>query len=311
MRMKDVCARTGLTDRAVRLYIENGLLQPNEEINYAGRRTIHFSEDDVSTLEAITTLRKADFSIVDIREMQKTPSNIHSILDLHRHKIAEDIENKQQILQKLSSINVTEPLNYTEIAKSLRESASRNNLPKEDSRMNFKDFQQIIKNRSYSVIAFAMLLIGIITLTPIFLKTAFADEKIATGGGYDITYTFTWEHFLENILLFGAYICMIAAAILLFSHIVCGKRNILIVANMLCILFIAIILFLPDNISQNLYRYEFFSYRQSFMWHLLYNASASFDIFIKCLKYIPATTAVILTIIGIIKHKEIKSEIDT
>ena len=95
MRMKDVCARTGLTDRAVRLYIENGLLQPNEEINYAGRRTIHFSEDDVSTLEAITTLRKADFSIVDIREMQKTPSNIHSILDLHRHKIAEDIENNR------------------------------------------------------------------------------------------------------------------------------------------------------------------------------------------------------------------------
>lgn len=236
MRMKDVCARTGLTDRAVRLYIENGLLFPNEEINYAGRRTIHFSENDVYTLEAIATLRKADFSIVDIREMQETPSNIHSILDLHRQKLAEDIENKQQILQNLSSINVTEPLDYTEIAKSLRKSASRNTLPKEDSRMNFKDFQQIIKNRIYSVIAFALLLIGIITLTPIFFKTAFADTKIAAGGGYDITYSFTWERFLDNILLLGAYLCMIAAPILLFSHIVSGKRNILIAGNLLCIL---------------------------------------------------------------------------
>ena len=310
MRMKDVCARTGLTDRAVRLYIENGLLHPNEESNYAGRKTIHFSEDDVSALEAIATLRKADFSIVDIKEMQKTPGNIHSILNLHRHKLAEDIENKQQILQNLSTIDVKEPLDYTEIAKLLRKSASGNNLPKEDSSMNFKDFQQIIKNRSYSVIAFAMLLVGIILLTPIFLKTAFAGEKIATGGGYDIFYTFTWERIIGNVLLIGAYLCMIAAAILLFSHIVNGKRPVLIAANLLCILFIAIMVLLPINISQNLYRYEFLSYRHSFMWHILYDASASFDVFIRCLKYIPATASVILTAIGIIKHKDVMPNID-
>ncbi len=63
MRMKDVLARTGLTDRAVRLYIENGLLSPRQESNYAGRKSIDFSEEDVETLEVIATLRKSGFSL--------------------------------------------------------------------------------------------------------------------------------------------------------------------------------------------------------------------------------------------------------
>ena len=36
MQIKEVTARTGLTDRAIRLYIENGLVRPRQEFNYAG-----------------------------------------------------------------------------------------------------------------------------------------------------------------------------------------------------------------------------------------------------------------------------------
>ncbi len=77
MRMKDVLARTGLTDRAVRLYIENGLLSPRQESNYAGRKSIEFSEEDVETLEVIATLRKSGFSLSPIftgcRKIHRVP----------------------------------------------------------------------------------------------------------------------------------------------------------------------------------------------------------------------------------------------
>lgn len=36
MKMKDVIAATGLTDRAIRLYIENGLVLPVCKESYAG-----------------------------------------------------------------------------------------------------------------------------------------------------------------------------------------------------------------------------------------------------------------------------------
>ncbi len=91
VRMKEVCERTGLTDRAVRLYIDNGLLSPVEESSYTGRKSIHFSEADVEILDAIATLRKADFSIDDIRDMQLHQDRTHTILDMHKQKLTGDI----------------------------------------------------------------------------------------------------------------------------------------------------------------------------------------------------------------------------
>ena len=42
-----------LTDRAIRLYIENGLVSPSCSENYAGRKNIEFSEEDIEALKNI------------------------------------------------------------------------------------------------------------------------------------------------------------------------------------------------------------------------------------------------------------------
>ena len=65
MRIKDVCERTGLTDRAIRLYMESGLVVPKQDYNYMGRRSISFSEEDVRILEAVAILRRAEFFLAD------------------------------------------------------------------------------------------------------------------------------------------------------------------------------------------------------------------------------------------------------
>ena len=69
MKMKEVLEQTDLTDRAVRLYMENGLVSPSCSENYAGRKNIEFSEEDVDKLNNIATLRKAGFSISEIKLM--------------------------------------------------------------------------------------------------------------------------------------------------------------------------------------------------------------------------------------------------
>ena len=56
MKMREVCARTGLTDRTVRYWTEQGLLNPcREEQN--GRLYFRFSEEDVAALERIALLK--------------------------------------------------------------------------------------------------------------------------------------------------------------------------------------------------------------------------------------------------------------
>ena len=61
MKMKEACKYTGLTDKAIRLYIERQLIFPSYTENYMGRKSFNFSETDVEELKMIATLRKYDF----------------------------------------------------------------------------------------------------------------------------------------------------------------------------------------------------------------------------------------------------------
>ena len=100
MRMKEVCGRTGLTDRAVRLYMDSGLITPDAESSYTGRKSIRFSESDVEILEAVATLRKADFSIADIRAMQSEPEKVEEILEAHKQGADGEITVDREIVDR-------------------------------------------------------------------------------------------------------------------------------------------------------------------------------------------------------------------
>ncbi len=73
MRMKEVCEKTRLTDRAVRLYIDSGLVDPKRESSYTGRSAIYFEEADIEKLRVVAVLRKAGFSIADIKKCRYLP----------------------------------------------------------------------------------------------------------------------------------------------------------------------------------------------------------------------------------------------
>ena len=68
MKMKEVCAQTGLTERAVRFYVQEKLVVPLAQ-RRGGRTWLDFSPADVDRLKAISTLRKAGFTLEEIRSM--------------------------------------------------------------------------------------------------------------------------------------------------------------------------------------------------------------------------------------------------
>ena len=103
MKIKDVIERTGLTDRAIRLYIDNGLFTPSIEESFSGRKSINFTEEDIKRLNNIAMLRKAGFSISDIKNIVDN-NGIKDIIEKHIVEIETEIGYKTEIVEKLKNI---------------------------------------------------------------------------------------------------------------------------------------------------------------------------------------------------------------
>lgn len=298
MQMKEICEKTGLTDRAVRLYIENGLLSPAIESNYAGRRSIRFSEEDVEILTAIASLRKAEFSLSDILQMQTEPKQIPAVIAEHRRRLQEDVEKKQRTLRMLEELDCTAPMRYTDVASHLCTANAPDSIPKEDSLMRLKDLQSLVRRRIPSVIGFALLLIGTLSLIPLVFKAAFAEPLILVGGSYRLEFSFTAEALRQNWILLLLPVLLLLGTVLLFLHILCGKRLLLPAAGAVCVLTVLVMLLLPEEPQQNLYLYEFLRCRYSFLMPILPNNWAVAEPFTTSLKYIAPIGALICCAAG-------------
>lgn len=303
MRMKDVLARTGLSDRAVRLYIENGLLSPRQDSSYAGRKSITFSEEDVEILEVIATLRRAGFSLSDIRRMQEDPSCAREVLEGHRDALTEEIEQKQEILKKLSAIPADTPISCRTIADGIRASASSQTIPKEDSNMSFRELKTLLQRRTTSLFTFVFLLLGSLGLFSVTLRAAFAKTRVLVGGGFKLDYAFHWESLVTYMGGFIAVLLVLAAAVCAFAYILRGKRSLQISTLVLTVASALILLLLPAAVKEGMFFYEFIDYRFSFMHGIFFSAEQWFDILIQSLKFVPLMAAAILSAVGLYKDE--------
>ena len=98
MTMHEVCARLGLTKKAVRYYVGEGLIAPRRlENGYAD-----FSEADCETLERIALLRRLDLSIGEIRVMLAGGSAEAAL-----NRLGKQIAREQAALRLLSGFSET------------------------------------------------------------------------------------------------------------------------------------------------------------------------------------------------------------
>ena len=83
MTRKDVCNATGLSVKTLRLYEEKGLIAPEKE-RRNGKEYWHYTPELVKQLDRIALLRRALFTMDEIRTMQEHPEAISGIVQSYQ-----------------------------------------------------------------------------------------------------------------------------------------------------------------------------------------------------------------------------------
>jgi len=134
VKIKEVSEKTELTERAIRLYIENGLVAPSVNESYSGRRNVDFSSEDVERLRSISVLRKAGFSISQIKLMQQEPEKSKEVLQEFIDKTNKRVATDSEIVACLIPLLSCENLSPEQISQSLDKPVVEEKvLPPEDS----------------------------------------------------------------------------------------------------------------------------------------------------------------------------------
>lgn len=103
IKMKEVCARTGLTERAVRLYIEKGLISPQKTWRRE-REYLDFSEKDLRRLEQIGLLRRYFFSLDEIGRILKSPALIDETVAERQKALSDEAEAREEALKLFTAL---------------------------------------------------------------------------------------------------------------------------------------------------------------------------------------------------------------
>ncbi len=159
MKIKEVITKTGLTDRAIRLYIEKDLVKPEYDENYNGRKSIDFSENDVEQLKNIALLRKADFSIQEIKALQEGGETAQITIKEYINRINERIQFSSEIIEKISTLVNEENITIEVICEKLSSNLANEKVPAEDMELSPKEQKE---KTAFTVISvFGMALSGL------------------------------------------------------------------------------------------------------------------------------------------------------
>ena len=104
MKIKEVSQLTGLSKKTIRFYEEEGLIQP-EKTYQNGRAYRDYTEAHVEALKEIAILRKARFSVEEIKTISSLPEEIPAVFDSYRQRLQEEKQTLEQVLSVVNSIS--------------------------------------------------------------------------------------------------------------------------------------------------------------------------------------------------------------
>ncbi|MBQ3519729.1 MAG: MerR family transcriptional regulator [Clostridia bacterium] len=248
MKIKAVCEQTGLTDRAVRYYIEEEILHPSFTENYLGRKTYDFSDADVQMLSDIAVLRKFGFSVAQIKEMQTCPEKTYSIAQDLKNEKKEIINTQQELLTSLEQLNSHEAYTLEKLAFALKNPTKDKDIPKEDNRFRMlKATVRMIAKTAIALIACMPVFLFLFALTDSLIM--FQYPKVSTAALF------------TNL---ATLLPSVACFVLLNKKTKCGKtgRSItLIICTVLCVLILPITWFCSIDMICTSQTTDFSDYR--------------------------------------------------
>ncbi|MGI5895421.1 MAG: MerR family transcriptional regulator [Oscillospiraceae bacterium] len=136
MKMKQVCSRTGLTERTVRFYEEQGLVSPRcfEE---NGRVYRAYSEQDLADLEAAATLRKSGFTVAEIKRMKASPMQLVQVVQGCAGRLREEGQAAGLNAEALAGLDMSRIQDCQALAAALERRAAALSLPRSDLNLDF------------------------------------------------------------------------------------------------------------------------------------------------------------------------------
>lgn len=117
MKMKEVTVQTGLTERAVRFYTEQGLVSPS--VSRSGGRTYYdYSREDAQRLTEVAALRSVDFSVKDILALYNGTSP-DALVSLHCQQLSQEADQSRTRAEALREIETRHYENASELAHTI------------------------------------------------------------------------------------------------------------------------------------------------------------------------------------------------
>lgn len=146
MKRKEVCEKAGLTPKALRLYEEKGLIQP--QVDASGHnKSREYSQEDLRRLKTISMLRRALFTIAEIKEMLDTPGAIQEIFPQYLEWLRQQKEQLEQLFEVSSAVDITTVRSAQELTEKIKFAAAHMPLPASDIHFNFKKLDELEDQR--------------------------------------------------------------------------------------------------------------------------------------------------------------------
>ncbi len=183
MKIKEICEKTGLTDRTVRFYIQEQLIAPFYTENYLGRKSFDFSEQDLQKLESIATLRSFGFTVEEIKELLSSGTDNQQIVAAVQRRTEEDLGEMKYRHTVLSELDASEQMDVDTLVKRL--SGTGCAVKNESARMNRRSFLAVFKSClmflavwlpimiAISILLFKFYVLETPTISPIFFVCTF------------------------------------------------------------------------------------------------------------------------------------------
>lgn len=119
MKIGEVVRETGLSEKAIRLYVEQGLVKPEISQNLH-RNSFEFTRENVRELERIAVFRKAGFSLFEISVIMEQPERLPELLESKRQSMDADIEVQGNVRSALERLEASQMGDPKQVADALR-----------------------------------------------------------------------------------------------------------------------------------------------------------------------------------------------
>ena len=137
MTRKEVCTDTGLSIKTLRLYEEKGLIAPERQYRN-GREYRVYTPELVAQLQQIATLRRALFTMDEIKALQQNPDTIPGIFEDYRQWLAAQENQFRALRQAADQVNAQSLHSVDSLLSGMEQAASSMPLPQMDIKPDFK-----------------------------------------------------------------------------------------------------------------------------------------------------------------------------